>query len=153
MLYKMHGLSRRIYPYDQEAPEYYPHSYMGYARGRWDGNDYVIKTTHLSRNVRDFNGGNILENIQIVERFTMSDGGSRLNMVLTLYDPENYLKPPIRRRALVLKNDTILYPYECDPDSFFRQLYNEKRMEEFIKETVKKLYHGTDRNYSLCSAS
>ena len=32
----------------------------------------------------------------------------------------------------------LIYPFECDPDSFFRQLYNEGRMQEYIDRTPRR---------------
>jgi hypothetical protein len=49
-----------------------------------------------------------------------------------MHDPENYNRPPIRRRAWDKNDEALIFPFECDPDSFFRQLYNEGRMQEYI---------------------
>ena len=35
--------------------------------------------------------------------------------------------------------DALLFPYECDPDSFFRQLYEEGRMQEYIDRAPRRL--------------
>ena len=53
-------------------------------------------------------------------------------MVMTLHDPDNYERPPIRRRAWYRNEDAQVLPFECDPDSFFRQLYTEGRMQYYI---------------------
>ena len=62
----------------------------------------------------------------------LTNDGNRLNMVMTMHDPENYNRPPIRRRAWDKNDETLIFPFECDPDSFFRQLFNEGRMQEYI---------------------
>ena len=71
----------------------------------------------------------------MTERYRLSDDGQRLSVVLTLDDPDNYERAPIRRRVWTRQDDAVIYPFECDPDSFFRQLFNEGRMQEYIDRT------------------
>ena len=59
--------------------------------------------------------------------------------VITLYDPENYERPPIRRRAWHRDPEAEIYPYECDPDSFFRQLYEEGKMKEYMDRADRRM--------------
>ena len=132
LLYEAFGLSRRIHLDQEEMPEFYPESSMGYSRGRFVDGELEVETTLLAASTRDFNGEPVGENARIVERYFLTDEGRRLNMAMTLYDPENYRRPPIRRRAWDRNDDALLLPFECDPDSFFRQLYTEDRMQEYI---------------------
>ena len=53
-------------------------------------------------------------------------------------DPENYHRPPIRRRAWDRNNESLIFPFECDPDSFFRQLFGEGRMQEYIDRSYMR---------------
>lgn len=138
MLYEVYGLSRRVFMGDSIIPEFYPESSMGYSAGRFENGELIIETTLLTRNVRDFNGEPVSENARIVERYFLTNGGNRLNLVMLLYDPGNYLRPPIRRRIWDRDDKTTIYPFECDPDSFFRQLYNEGKMEEYIKRSPRR---------------
>ena len=132
MIYEAFGLVRRVHMNQTEMPEFYPESSMGYSQGRMEDGELIIETTLLSANTREFNGEPVSENARIVERYFLTNDGNRLNMVMTLYDPENYRRPPIRRRAWDKNDDTLIFPFECDPDSFFRQLFNEGRMQEYI---------------------
>lgn len=132
LLYEAFGLSRRVHLDQDEMPEFFPESSMGYSRGRFLDGELEIETTLLAASTRDFNGEPVGENARIVERYFLSDGGSRLNMIMTLHDPENYSRPPIRRRAWDRNDEALIFPFECDPDSFFRQLYGEGRMQEYI---------------------
>jgi hypothetical protein len=138
MLYEAFNLSRRVFTDDREDPEFFPNSSMGYSRGRLENGELVIETNLLTQTTRDFNGEPISENARTVERYRLSDNGNRLSLVLTLHDPENYLRPPIRRRVWTRQDDAVIYPFECDPDSFFRQLYNEGRMQEYIDRTPRR---------------
>ncbi len=132
MLYEAFGLHRRVFMGQTTMPEFYPESSMGYSRGRFEDGELVIETTLLSASTRDFNGEPVSENTRIIERYYLTEGGTRLNLVMRMHDPEHYRRPPIRRRAWDRDDDSLILPFECDPDSFFRQLYSEGRMQEYI---------------------
>ena len=135
MLYEAFNLSRRVFTDERPDPDFFPNSSMGYSNGRLEDGEVVIETRLLNHTIRDFNGEPISENAEIVERYRLSDDGHRLSMVMMLNDPDNYERPPIRRRVWTRSDDAVIYPFECDPDSFFRQLFNEGRMQEYIDRT------------------
>jgi hypothetical protein len=137
-LYEVDSEVRRIFLDDRQAPEFYPGSGMGFSTGRWEGEQLVIETTHLAPNVRDFRGEPVSENARMEEVYSLSDDGQRLSAVITLYDPENYRRPPVRRRAWTRDPDTEIYPYECDPDSFYRQMYNENRLDMYFERSKRR---------------
>jgi hypothetical protein len=137
-LYEVDSEVRRIFLDNREAPEFYPGSGMGYSTGRWEGSQLVVETTHLSPNVRDFRGEPISENARLEEVYTLSEDGQRLSAVITLHDPENYKRPPVRRRAWTRNPDTEIYPYECDPDSFYRQMYNENKLDMYFERSKQR---------------
>ena len=132
LLYEAFGLHRRVFMDQTELPEFYPESSMGYSQGRFEGGEVLIETTLLSANTRDFNGEPVGEDTRIVERYFLTNDGNRLNLVMHMHDPEHYHRPPIRRRAWDRNDESLIFPFECDPDSFFRQLYSEGRMQEYI---------------------
>jgi len=138
LLYEAFNLSRRIFTDGRPDPEFFPNSSMGYSTGALENGELVIRTKLLSQSVRDFNGEPISENATMVERYRLSDGGKRLSLVLTLHDPDNYERPPLRRRLWTREPDAVIYPFECDPDSFFRQLFDEGRMQEYIDRTPQR---------------
>ena len=139
IIYEVGSEVRRVYLDGRDPPQFYPHSPMGFSTGHWEGSTFVIETTLLSPNVRDFLGEPISENARFVERYTLSDDGTTLTAVMTLHDPENYLRPPIRRRQWRRDPEAVLFPYECDPESFFRQLHEEGRMQEYIDRADRRL--------------
>lgn len=132
LLYEAFGLHRRIHMDQDELPEFFPESSMGYSQGRLVGGEMIVETTMLAASTRDFNGEPVGEETRIVERYFLSNDGNRLNLVMHMHDEQNYQRPPIRRRAWDRNNDAVIFPFECDPDSFFRQLYGEGRMQEYI---------------------
>ena len=137
-LYEVDSEVRRIFKDSRHPPEYYPTSSMGFSNGRWDGNNLIIDTQLLEGNVRDFRGEPISEEAKMNEIYTLSEDGNSLYGVITLIDPDNYKKPPIRRRKWVRNPDTVIYPYECDPDSFYRQMYNEDKIDMYFDRAQRR---------------
>ena len=137
-IYEVDSEVRRIFLNDRKAPEFYPLSGMGYSTGAWEGSSLVVVTNKLQPNVRDFRGEPISENARMHEVYTLSDDGQTLNAVITLHDPENYERPPIRRRQWTRNPDTEIFPYECDPDSFYRQMYNEGKLDMYFERSKRR---------------
>jgi len=135
VLYEAFNLTRRVFMDGRADPDFFPNSALGYSTGRIEKSELVIDTKYLAQTIRDFNGEPISDNATMTERYRLSHDGDRLTVVFTLHDPDNYERDPIRRRVWTREPDTIIYPFECDPDSFFRQLFNEGRMQEYIDRT------------------
>jgi hypothetical protein len=138
IIYEVGSEVRRVYLDGREPLDHYPHSPMGFSTGRWEGSTLVIETQRLSPTVRDFRGEPISENARFVERYTLSEEGTTLSAVMMLHDPENYRRPAIRRRMWRRDSDAVIFPYECDPDSFFRQLYEEDKMDDYIDRADRR---------------
>lgn len=138
MMYEVFGLTRRIFMNQTAMPEFFPESSMGYSQGKFEDGELIIETTLLSPNTRDFNGEPVGENTRVTERYFLTNDGKRLNMIMVQHDPDNYQRPPIRRRAWDKNNDSLIFPFECDPDSFFRQLFTEGRMQEYIDRSYRR---------------
>jgi len=138
MLYEAFNLMRRVFTDGRKDPEFYPNSAMGYSTGSIQDGEFVIESSLLTHTIRDFNGEPISENATITEHYQLSDDGNRLSVVLTLDDPDNYERPSVRRRVWTRQSDAVIFPFECDPDAFFRQLFNEGRMQEYIERTPRR---------------
>lgn len=130
---------RQIYMDGREAPVYYPVSRLGYSVGHWEGSTLVINTTKIRSNIRDFKGEPLSDNVTTEERWWLSDDGQYLHSTMVVNDPDNYYRPAIRRVRRERTDDVIMLPYECDPDSFYRQLYEEGKMDEYWSRTDKRL--------------
>jgi hypothetical protein len=130
--------ARHIYLDGRTPPDYFPHSRLGFSVGHWEGSTLVIETTHIKANVRDYRGEPLSENARVIERYRLEDDGQTLAGVMTIHDPENYNQPPIRR-TLRRRTSEVPLPYECDPDSFFRQLYRENQLDEYFSRGDRRL--------------
>lgn len=138
MIYEYQSKVRRIWLDGRQPSDVMPPSRMGHSIGYWDGSTLVIETTNLERTVRDFRGELISENAKIVERYDMSADGETLTAVITVYDPENYERPPVRRRMWQRNDDAEIFPYTCDPDSFYLPMYEDGEMEMYLERADKR---------------
>ena len=138
IIYEYESIVRRIWMDGRRPSELMPPSRMGHSNGRWEGDTLIIETEHLEKTVRDFRGELIGENARIEERYRLSDDGNTLTMVVTVYDPEHYARPPIRRRMWKRDNSAEIFPYHCDPDSFYIKMYEDGKMDMYIERTDKR---------------
>lgn len=138
MIYEYQSKVRRIWLDDRGPGEFVPPSRMGHSNGRWEGSTLVIETTNLDKTVRDFRGELISENARIEERYAISDDGDTLTAVITVHDPEYYSRPPIRRRQWVRNNEAAIFPYTCDPDSFYLKMYEDGELDMYIDRTEQR---------------
>jgi hypothetical protein len=138
MIYEYQSRVRRIW-LDGRAPgEFMPPSRMGHSTAHWEGSTLVVTTTHLEKTVRDFRGELISENARIEERYSLEGDGATLTAVITVFDPENYSRPPVRRRQWQRNNSAEIFPYTCDPDSFYLQMYEDGEMDMYLERTDKR---------------
>lgn len=138
IIYEYQSRVRRIWMDGYQPNEFMPASRMGHSNGRWDGSTLVIETTNLEKTVRDFRGELISENAQIIERYELNESGNTLTLVVTVHDPENYSRPPVRRRQWVRDDSADIFPYNCDPDSFYIPMYEDGDMPMYIERTDKR---------------
>jgi hypothetical protein len=138
ILYEYESLVRRIWMDGRQPSDFMPPSRMGHSNGHWEGSTLVITTTLLEKNIRDFRGELISENARIEERYDMSEDGNTLTMVVAVHDPENYARPPIRRRKWVRNDEAEIFPYNCDPDSFYIKMYEDGEMDMYIERADKR---------------
>ena len=124
---------RRIYLDDRRPPEFTAWYPLGFSSGHWEGSTLVVETTFLQPSVREWNGDPVSENARVIERYSIDDQG-RLVGVMTLHDPDYYDEPPVKRARWRPADDSaIRFPTLCDPDSFYRQLYDDNLFDEYWK--------------------
>jgi len=138
IIYEYQSKVRRIWLDGRPPGEFVPPSRMGHSVAHWEGSTLVINTTHLEKTVRDFRGELISENARIEERYSLGDDGDTLTAVITVYDPENYLRPPVRRRQWQRNDAADIFPYTCDPDSFYLQMYEDGKMDMYLERADKR---------------
>jgi len=138
MIYEYQSKVRRIWLDGRGPAEFVPPSRMGHSTASWEGGTLVINTTHLEKTVRDFRGELISENARVEERYSLSDDGDTMTAVITVFDPDNYFRPPVRRRQWQRNDSAAIFPYTCDPDSFYLQMYEDGDMDMYVERTDKR---------------
>ena len=104
---------RTIYTGPQSDVEPEP-SILGYSTGHWDGETLVVETSHL--NWGHFQGRGIRPSdaIELVERFTPTADGSRLQYEITVTDPATFTEPVVMTKSWVWLPDVSVEPYDCE---------------------------------------
>jgi hypothetical protein len=92
-----------------------PHSKTGHSVGRWEGNELVVDTTHLSAATITNNGLSHSDDVHVVERFKLSADGKTLMSTMWFEDPQVLDNRGARYIQWTLKPGEFVFPYECDP--------------------------------------
>jgi hypothetical protein len=90
-------------------------SYMGDARGRWEGDTLVVET----RNIRDeiaYRGSNAAT-LTLVERFTRT-APDKVRWSVTVDDPSTWTRPWTFAMPLTQDDGEPLVPYECHEGNY-----------------------------------
>ena len=125
------GGVRRIWMDGRRASADVLPSPMGFARGRWEGDELVIETTHLLRagstaRACRWSG----DGTRLVERYTFSDDRLSIDRVMTIHDPY-YTAPLIRRRGSARSDNPGAAEggSSCDSISHYRDLAEQGLLE------------------------
>jgi hypothetical protein len=105
----------RIIPIDDERPRLSPaiRTYMGDARGHWDGDTLVVETTNLKATTRGASPA-----LRLVERFTRRDAGS-MDYEVTFVDPDTWTASWTAAVDLKARpDDAGVYEYACHEGNF-----------------------------------
>ena len=94
-----------------------PQTRLGYSTGRWQGSTLVVDTRGISWRFFDPSGLPQGSAVSIVERFTPSADGSRLNYTFKVTDPETFTQPVELKRAWVRRPGEAVKPYNCNAGS------------------------------------
>jgi hypothetical protein len=119
-------VERVIHLKEDAHPDAGVRSNQGHSIGRWEGPTLVVDT----RNFADNGAGNAFEipsgsAKHLVERFTLSDDGQRIEYAFVLEDPE-YLSDAVRGAGTWdYRPDLRALPNQCDPEIARRFLNSE----------------------------
>ncbi len=94
-------------------PEDHPASPLGYSVGSWDSDTLVVTTTRVNWPYFDQSGIPQSEAVEIVEHFTPSSDGSRLNYKLTVTDPATFTEPVEQEKYWLWRPQETVEPFNC----------------------------------------
>src|SRR5687767_5164621 len=101
----------RVIPIDgRPAPAKAIRSYMGEARGHWDGHTLVVVTTNF-RDEQAYRGANP-ETVRFIERFTPT-GPDKLEWSFTVDDPSTWTRPWTFAMPLTRSDAEAVLEYAC----------------------------------------
>jgi hypothetical protein len=121
-------------------PKHIEPSYLGDSVGHWEGNTLVVDTI-------GYNGDFELDayalptspRLHTIERITKSADGKRVDVQVTIDDPENYSRPFTVARGWKVSGERHQFEYDC---------MENPREEEFAKAFyIKDLYRPTCIRY------
>ena len=72
-----------------------PPSRLGYSMGRWEGDTLIVETSRIDYPYFNDQGIPQSEDLEIVERFVLSENGAKLDWTATVTDPETFTEPII----------------------------------------------------------
>ena len=90
-------------------------SYMGDARGRWDGDTLVVETTNIRDEIA-YRGSNAAT-LKLVERFTRI-APNKVRWSVTVDDPSTWTTPWTFAMPLTQDDSEQLVPYECHEGNY-----------------------------------
>jgi hypothetical protein len=109
---ELYDTERTIHMDRTEPPPGEPHSVHGYSVGEWRDGVLVIKTSLVNWPYFDQNGTPLSENVQVEERYKLSEDQARLDLEITVTDPTTFEAPAVIRNSWFAYGDT-LRRYDC----------------------------------------
>lgn len=114
--YEYWNAVRIVYLDGREPPADFEPSRLGFSVGRFDGDTLVVETTHLKPSLL---GGRDLPielspDARVVERYTLTDDGERLDLVLSIIDPHNFREPYVDQQSTLRSPGWELEEYVCE---------------------------------------
>jgi hypothetical protein len=90
-----------------------PLSPLGYSVGRWEDKTLVVDTSRINWPYFDRSGAPQTQNVRVNERFTVAQGGARLEYVMTVTEPATLVKPFVWNAHFVWNPSEVVNRYEC----------------------------------------
>ncbi len=111
---ELYDIERTIHMDRSLPPDDAPWSRLGYSVGRWEGGDLLVTTTRINWPYFDNIGTPQSEEVEIVERFSLSDDQTRLDFDIAITDPPTFSRPAQLRGYWLALGDAIPR-YDCVP--------------------------------------
>ena len=111
------GVRRTVYIDGRGHPEDAERTLQGHSIGRWEG-DTLVVDSRLFADHRIGNGPGIPSGAQrrVIERYTLSEDGTRIILDLFVEDPEYLVEPVSARVEWLYVPELQRYSYDCDPE-------------------------------------
>jgi len=136
ILYEMPRMIRRV-QLDAEHPEALEPSYVGHSVGHWEGDTLVVDSIGFNGYAElDAHGQPTSPQLRTIEKFSKSADGERIEIEITLIDPEFYSEPFTIQRSWKRAEGRHQHEYDC--------------MENPREEDFQNAYYVHDRYRPIC---
>jgi len=108
--------TRLIDMVSERIPDGVPPGLLGYSSGHWENDTLVVETSRIDFPYLDDEGTPMSEDARTVERFTVSEDGSRLHHEILIIDPRNLVEPAIVDGFWSWIPGAEIKPYGCEPE-------------------------------------
>jgi Family of unknown function (DUF6152) len=105
--------TRSIHLNDVRDPATVPPSPLGFSIGHWEGSTLAVETTRVSWPYLDGDGTPQTVDVRMIERFTLADGGARLDYELTVSEPTSLEVPAVWDAYWLWDPSVTIKPYDC----------------------------------------
>jgi hypothetical protein len=109
---ELYDTERVVHMHRAAPPPGEPHSVLGYSVGAWRDGVLVINTSLVHWPYFDQIGTPLSEDVQVVERYDLSDDQTRLDVEITITDPRTFKEPAVVKNPWFAYGDT-LSRYDC----------------------------------------
>jgi hypothetical protein len=114
LVYEAFNLWRQVFLDSREFHEDPNPTWLGYSKGRWEGDALVVETRGLNgKQWLDHGGLPASDKLTVVERFRRPTLG-RLEIAITINDPTYYTRPWTATTNARLTPDTELFEFICN---------------------------------------
>ncbi len=114
LVYEAFNLWRQVFLDSREFHEDPNPTWLGYSKGRWEGDTLVVETRGLNgKQWLDHGGLPASDKLTVVERFRRPTFG-RLEIAITIDDPVYYTRPWTATTNARLTPDTELFEFICN---------------------------------------
>ena len=114
IVYEAFNLWRQVFLDNREFGDDLNPSWMGYSKGRWEGDELVVETRGLNgKQWLDHGGLPASDKLTVIERFRRPTFG-RLEIQITINDPTYYTKPWTATAIANTRVDTELMEFICN---------------------------------------
>lgn len=86
---------------------------LGHSVGRWEGKTLVVETANVDYPLLDDSGTPMSPAVRVVERYTLSEDDTRLDLELTVTDPPNLAEPAVWVAVWAWEPGVRVRPFEC----------------------------------------
>jgi hypothetical protein len=110
---EQNDVARTIRMNAESNPAGQPATPLGYSVGRWEDGDLVVTTSRIDYPYFNDDGVPMSEDLELVERFSLSDDGTTLSWRATATDPQNFTAPVEQSATWRWVPGESIKPWEC----------------------------------------